>query len=103
MTINLETEIVGSRIGADGEMYYTIQRGTKRWTVSLPQSALNAHKGNRVARRNFLANALEVAISQRDPDQVPPRRAAVSSQAGPGELTPEMKNAIRTLAGGEGF
>jgi hypothetical protein len=69
VTINLETEIVSSGFdSASNAAVYTIQRGSKRWTVSIPMVGLDAHKGNKTARRNYLANALETAISQKDPD-----------------------------------
>lgn len=69
MTVNLETEVISTGFDVDSNSgVYTIQRGTKRWTVKVPLAALEVHKGNMQARRTHLANALEAAISQQDPD-----------------------------------
>jgi hypothetical protein len=69
MTVNLETEVISTGFDVDtASGVYTIQRGTKRWTIKVPLAVLEVHKGNAQARRTHLANALEAAISQQDPD-----------------------------------
>lgn len=63
MTVNLETEVVATGYNAaEQTCLYTIERGGKRWTVSVPLKHLEAHGGNRAARRNHLANVLENAM-----------------------------------------
>jgi len=64
MTIHLEEEIVGSRFDpVTRTCHYTIARNGKRWTVAVPIDHLEAHKANKAARRNHLANVLQNAMN----------------------------------------
>lgn len=74
MTIALDTEIVATRFDPKSRTcFYTIERGGKRWTATVPIDHLQAHKGNKQARRNHLAKVLEQAMAgQPDPPQGTP-------------------------------
>ena len=62
MTIALDTEIVETRYDPKTRTcFYTIERGGKRWTAAIHADKLHAQKQKQL-RRNYLANALEVAM-----------------------------------------
>lgn len=71
MSINLETDIAGTRYDAATRThYYTVERGAHRWTVAVaddefarfgPQVGAQA-KTNQARRRNYLATKLNAAI-----------------------------------------
>lgn len=71
MTINLDTEIVATRHDPVSRMnFYTIERGGRRWTVSLHDDDLNQHgpmtdnpnDPSKIRRRNHLGNLLQQAM-----------------------------------------
>jgi hypothetical protein len=63
MTIHLETEIVATAYDPKTNICsYTIQRGAKRWTVTIPLEHLDAHKGNKQKRRDHVATVLKSAM-----------------------------------------
>lgn len=63
MTIAIESEIVASHFDPLEQVcYYTIQHNGERWTVKIPHSDLEKHKGNKQLRRNHVANALQSAM-----------------------------------------
>ncbi len=66
MTISLDTEIVASRYDDKARMnYYTIERGGRRWTVSVPRddfARYGLHNQAKPARRNHLGRILEQAM-----------------------------------------
>ena len=62
-TINLDTEIVGTRYDpVNRTNHYTIERGGRRWTASVHTDHLAVHKANKEARRRHVANALVEAM-----------------------------------------
>lgn len=72
MTINLESEIVGTLFDPIAQAcVYTIQRGDKRWTVAVPLHHLDVHRGNKANRRKHVATVLENAM-RGEPDPLPP-------------------------------
>lgn len=70
-TINIDTEIVGTRYDPAMRMnYYTIARDGRRWTAAIHTDHLAVHKGNLEQRRTHLANALMEAM-RGPPDALP--------------------------------
>ena len=65
MTINIETEIVGSSYDPrTGTCSYTVRKDGKEVTVEIPVADLDRHGGNRRARQTHLANKLTEALSR---------------------------------------
>lgn len=70
MTIHLDTEIVATKFDPITQTCsYTIQRGNDRWTVRIPKSDLDKHGANKIAKRNYLATALNGAMTGK-PDEI---------------------------------
>jgi hypothetical protein len=68
MTVNLEGEVVGSRFDPLARTcHYTIERDGQRFTADVSLDDLERLKGNKQARRNLIAGALQAAM-QRVPD-----------------------------------
>lgn len=68
MTIHLETHVVASRIDETTQTCrYTIERGGQRWTAAVNMDDLRKQP-NKMAKRMFLANALEAA-TRGEPDE----------------------------------
>lgn len=64
MTIFLDNEVVASRHDPVARMnHYTIERGGRRWTVSVHLDDFNRHGGNVHARRAHLGNLLQQAMT----------------------------------------
>lgn len=62
MTIHLESHVVASRFDETTQTCnYTIERGGKRWTTAVNMDDLRKQP-NKMAKRAFLANALEAAM-----------------------------------------
>lgn len=62
-TISLDTEIVATRFDKVTQTcFYTIERGGKRWTVSLPLAELSKLGINKVGKQALVANRLNVAM-----------------------------------------
>lgn len=63
MTIHLESQVVASKFDvATQTCHYTIERGGKRFTASVPLEDLRKHQNNKQARRMHIANALGTAM-----------------------------------------
>lgn len=61
MTIHLETHVVASRLDETTQTcHYTIERDGQRWTAAVSMDDLRKQP-NKMAKRTFLANALEAA------------------------------------------
>lgn len=75
MTINLETEVVSSSFDPINRVStYTILRNDKRYTATVKLADLDKlgplSAATKVARRTFIANALNAAL-QGEPDKEP--------------------------------
>lgn len=69
MTINLEGEVVGSRIDPVTQTcFYTVERDGRRWTVKVPLADLHRHAANKAGRRTHVATVLNAAM-QGKPDE----------------------------------
>jgi hypothetical protein len=63
MTINLDAEVVETRHDPmTRQCFYVVERGGRRWTVSIPEDDLARHGPNKQARRNHLGNVLQTAM-----------------------------------------
>lgn len=60
MTINLDTEIIATSHDPVTRMHsYTMERGGRRWTVSVHDDEFSRCGSNKQARRNLLGNRLQ--------------------------------------------
>lgn len=70
MTVNLSSDIVGSRFDAVRQVnIYTVRRGGRIWTVEVPLSEVHKHAGNKIARCGIVARYCQSVLNGPSDDE----------------------------------